>query len=123
MFSLRQVISEETKNISVGNFKACQDNVYKLSATSEICPGTFCVYRYNSRTAKDNQEDYVAIYSSSQSQGCKLLAYTLKRQRIYPIFRLEQDGAGLDFYLVFGETLLDCQKSVEDFTGLKVVEA
>ena len=120
MFSLRQILLEEHKNISVGTFVKINGSVYKLQNSTQQLKGTFCIYSAN--TILD--DDYLAVYFTVPLKGCTLVGYALKRQRILPIFHLIDNVEQEDrtFYLIVGETLLECQKIIEDFTGLKVIQ-
>lgn len=113
---LRQIHSSENKNTFVGKFyTAVPNTVYKLKSSLKIGAGAYCCY---GRIPSGDQ--HVAVFSVNYQRGCKLLAWTLTRQRILPVFRLnEHEDDANDFYLVYGETLLDCQQAIEDLTELK----
>lgn len=125
MFSLRQVHIQTHENVPVGTFQTVSDDtqgsVYKL--VGKCCSGTYNVYMHNARgKIAALEEDYVCIYTCHKTKGCRLLAYTLKRQRLLPVFTKQDEEEGEDIYLVLGDTLLDCQASIENATGLKVVD-
>jgi hypothetical protein len=116
--SLRRVLSERAENISVGKFIAVGDDddahVYKLC--ERLQPGTYCVYASNTLP----KTDCVACYTCNNvEQGVRLLCYRLKRQRIWPIFVLEETVDNI--YLVMGETPLHCQELIENVTHVKVI--
>lgn len=121
MFTLRQVFLERAENIQVGHFKDInQPNIFKLD--TRLRRGTYCVYRHNVFALETlSVDDYIVVYTCSQSRGCRLKAYTLVQQRLLPVFKIQEGEEEEDIYLAFGETLLECQSLVEGVTGLKLI--